>query len=287
MKLLRNKALSFLLILSLFVGMVGVVNVDTTYAASKKIHIKKKTVTLYVSDKYQQKLIGKNGKKIKATKVKWKSKKKAVAVINKKGKITALKPGTAKMTAKYKGKTYKFKVVVKAAPVQATPKIQKQVQLPPAQTSQSPSEQLTTKIATQGYINGNGDPTYHRQVDGKGDVYYVDHGTYLELICIIDDSQNNTKGLTTLLLDKDAPIVTNGKVLMASPFGFDVTSTIIVSSYTKTTNLRFYDENNNYPADVYQKVLNSFFRLGMAYWNYSLFLDLGIDLTDLGFVNYK
>ena len=113
MKSLRSRVLSFLLIFSLFVSLVGMINVDTTYAASKKIHIKKKTVTLSVGSKYQQKLIAKNGKKIKATKVKWKSKKPSVAKINKKGKIVAVRAGTAKMTAKYKGKTYKFTVKVK------------------------------------------------------------------------------------------------------------------------------------------------------------------------------
>lgn len=109
----RNKLLSFLLILSLFVGMVGVFSVDTSYAASNKFHIKKKTVTLVAGKTYQQKLLNKKGKAIKATKVKWKSSNKKVAKVNKKGKITTLKAGTSKMTAKYKGKTYKFTVKVK------------------------------------------------------------------------------------------------------------------------------------------------------------------------------
>ena len=110
----RNKLLSLFLVLSLFVGMVGIVNVDTTYAASKKIHVKKKTVFLSPGETYTQKLIAKNGKTIKATKVKWKSSNKSVAKISKKGKVTAVNVGTAKMTAKYKGKKYKFTVQVMA-----------------------------------------------------------------------------------------------------------------------------------------------------------------------------
>ena len=109
----KRKALSFLLIFSLFVGIVGIVNVETTYAASKKIHLKKTSISLVSGNTYQQKLIDKNGRTIKTTKVKWKSSKTSVAKINKKGKITAAKAGTAKMTAKYKGKTYKFTVKVK------------------------------------------------------------------------------------------------------------------------------------------------------------------------------
>ena len=110
---MKKKVLSFLLIFSLMFGIVGVFNVDTTYAASKKIHLKKTTVSIVAGETYQQKLIDKNGKTIKATAVKWKSLKTSVAKINKKGKITAVNAGTAKMTAKYKGKTFKFTVKVK------------------------------------------------------------------------------------------------------------------------------------------------------------------------------
>ena len=113
MRNIKRKTLSVLLIISLFIGMVGVVNVNISYAATKKIHIKKKTVTIVAGKTYQQKLISKKGKTIKATKVKWKSSNKKIAKINKKGKITAVKKDTVKMTAKYKGKTYKFTVKVK------------------------------------------------------------------------------------------------------------------------------------------------------------------------------
>ena len=109
----KSAILSLFVVFSLLAGIVGAVNVDVSYAASKTIHLKKASVTLVAGKKYQQKLIGKNGKTIKASQVKWKSLKKSVAKIDKKGKITAVKVGTAKMTAKYKGKTYKFTVKVK------------------------------------------------------------------------------------------------------------------------------------------------------------------------------
>lgn len=112
MQRIKSKLLSIMLILTLAFGLVGIVNVDPSYAASKKIHVKEKTVSIYAGSTYQQKLIDKKGKTIKAKKVKWKSKNKSIAKISKKGKITAVKEGTAKMTAKYKGKTYKFKVIV-------------------------------------------------------------------------------------------------------------------------------------------------------------------------------
>lgn len=108
----QSKLLSLLLAFVLVVSTVGYFNLDTTHAAAKKIHVKKTTINLNVSKTYQQKLIDKKGKTINATKVKWKSAKPSIAKINKKGKITAVKKGTAKMTAKYKGKTYKFTVTV-------------------------------------------------------------------------------------------------------------------------------------------------------------------------------
>ena len=82
-----------------------------SYAASKN-HLKKTKVTVHISKTFQQKLLDKRGKAIKATKVKWKSKNPGIAKITKKGKVNPVKKGTAKLTAKYKGKTYKFTVKV-------------------------------------------------------------------------------------------------------------------------------------------------------------------------------
>ncbi len=46
-------------------------------------------------------------------KVKWSSSNKKVAKVNSKGKVTAKKKGTAKISAKVGGKTYKCKITVK------------------------------------------------------------------------------------------------------------------------------------------------------------------------------
>lgn len=112
MSKIKKKVLSILLVLSLSAGMTGIINADQVYAGSKKIHLRKISVSLTAGKTYQQKLFNKSGKVIKASRVKWKSSKPSVAKINKKGKITAVKKGTAKMTAKYKGRTYKFTVKV-------------------------------------------------------------------------------------------------------------------------------------------------------------------------------
>lgn len=108
-----KKTLSLFLVVSLFAGIVGILNIDTAYAATKKIHLKKTSITIIVGKTYKQKLINKNGKAISGSSVKWKSKKTSVATITKKGTVKALKTGTVNMTAKYKGKTYSFKVKIK------------------------------------------------------------------------------------------------------------------------------------------------------------------------------
>lgn len=94
---------------------------STIAEAATKGRLAKKKITLFVGKTYKQKLIVK-GKTVKAKKVKWKSKKPSVAKIDKKGKIKAVKKGTAAMTAKYKKRTYKFKVIVKKKAVKPTPK---------------------------------------------------------------------------------------------------------------------------------------------------------------------
>lgn len=109
----KGRLISLLVIFTLLVGIVGAFNIEATYAASKKIHLKKTTVTVIVGKTYTQKLISKSGKIIKGSYVKWNSKKTSIATITKKGTIKALKKGTVKMTAKYKGKTYSFTVKVK------------------------------------------------------------------------------------------------------------------------------------------------------------------------------
>ena len=116
----KSRVLSLVLVFFVAFAAMWTFNLDTSYAAVKKIHLKKTTITLVKGKTYQQKLLDKRGKVISATKVKWKSLKTSVAKISKKGKVTAVKAGTAKMTAKYKGKTYKFTVKVKNPPQNTT-----------------------------------------------------------------------------------------------------------------------------------------------------------------------
>lgn len=107
----KNRFLAALLIFCMVFSIAAVMNTDSAHAASKT-HLKKTSIKIHPESSYQQKLLDKNGKVIKASKVTWTTKNPDVAVITSTGKVRSLKRGTAKMTAKYKGKTYKFTVRV-------------------------------------------------------------------------------------------------------------------------------------------------------------------------------
>ena len=82
-------------------------------SAAAKIRISKKKATLYVGETLQLKVKG-------AKKVTWSSSAKKVAKVSKKGKVTALKKGSAKITAKVNGKKYVCRITVKEKPAPAT-----------------------------------------------------------------------------------------------------------------------------------------------------------------------
>ena len=123
---------------------------SNTVEAAAKARLAKKKVTLYVGKSYKQKLIVK-GKTVKAKKVKWKSKKKRVAVISRKGVIKAKKVGTAKMTAKYKKKSYKFIVVVKSKKIRKKSKST----VPPAIIPTSPTVPISPIVYHNSSISIN------------------------------------------------------------------------------------------------------------------------------------
>lgn len=101
-RLKRLGAITLAIVLS--ISMIPATEVS---AASKKVKLNKKKVTIYVGKTVKLKV--KNTKK----KVKWKSSNKKVATVSKKGKVKGKKPGKATITAKVGKKKYKCKVTVK------------------------------------------------------------------------------------------------------------------------------------------------------------------------------
>ena len=78
----------------------------TSGAATKKIQLNKTKVSTTVDRVVQLRLKNANGT------VTWKSSDRSVATVSKSGKVLALSKGTCKISAKYKGKTYRCTVKV-------------------------------------------------------------------------------------------------------------------------------------------------------------------------------
>ena len=114
MSRLVRKSILIIAVLSVLLMTVTPWLTENTEAASR-MHLKKTTVTMTIGETWQQKLYSSTGKTIKATKVTWTSNNKKIAKVTKQGKVTAIGKGTATLKAKYAGKTYRFKVYVKAA----------------------------------------------------------------------------------------------------------------------------------------------------------------------------
>lgn len=115
---MKNNKKKLALLAILFAMCVSIlVPMNAQAASKKKIKLNKTKVQLVKGTKYQLKLKDKNGKTISYKSIKFSSKNKKIATVNKKGKITAKKNGTTYIYAKYKGKKYKCKVVVFTAEI--------------------------------------------------------------------------------------------------------------------------------------------------------------------------
>lgn len=91
--------------------------IQPSTAATKSIRVKTTKSTLYILDSANNKAkltVTYNGKNV--TKVaKYKSSNSKIAKVNKNGVVTAVRPGTVKITAKYKGKSKTTKIAIKKA----------------------------------------------------------------------------------------------------------------------------------------------------------------------------
>lgn len=113
MKKIFKSIITIMLVMSVMVCGTN----TTAYAATKSIRVKTNKSTLYILDSANNKAkltVTCNGKNV--TKVaKYKSSNSKIAKVNKNGVVTAVRPGTVKITAKYKGKSRTTKVTIKKA----------------------------------------------------------------------------------------------------------------------------------------------------------------------------
>lgn len=112
------KKILYSIITIMLVMSVMVCGTNTTaYAATKSINVKTTKSTLYILDSANNKAkltVTYNGKNVTKA-AKYKSSNRKIAKVNKNGVVTAVKPGTVKITTKYKGKSCTTKVTIKKA----------------------------------------------------------------------------------------------------------------------------------------------------------------------------
>lgn len=112
------KKILYSIITIMLVMSVMVCGTNTTaYAATKSIRVKTTKSTLYILDSANNKAkltVTYNGKNVTKA-AKYKSSNRKIAKVNKNGVITAVRPGTVKITTKYKGKSRTTKITIKKA----------------------------------------------------------------------------------------------------------------------------------------------------------------------------
>lgn len=113
----KSKFLSLLMAVMLVMSVMVCGTNTTAYAATKSIRVKTTKSTLYILDSANNKAkltVTWNGKNVTKA-AKYKSSNSKIAKVNKNGTITAVRPGTVKITTKYKGKSRTTKVTIKKA----------------------------------------------------------------------------------------------------------------------------------------------------------------------------
>lgn len=262
-----KKCIGIAMILAMIAGLVPA---ETTMAA-KKVAISKKTVTLTAGKQTALKL--KNIKKSKRNKVKWISSKKSVATVNKSGKVTAKKKGTAKITAKYAGKKYTCKVTVKAkAAKKKTPVVKKE----------DGFTKLVNYLQEKGNknIDDDGSPYYTITSNYPGDIEMVGIILYDPKTSYISLSEVYGKGVYIFEL-QIFPNSSKGYAFMyddtRKSLG-DVTLPLVTGNRDYVNWVQFTS---------FEDLGDSMFRCGLLHWNKMLKETVGIGLKDIGFTSYQ
>lgn len=113
----KSKFLSLLMAVMLVLSVMVCGTNTTAYAATKSIRVKTTKSTLYILDSANNKAkltVTYNGKNVTKA-AKYKSSNSKIAKVNKNGIVTAVRPGTVKITTKYKGKSCTTKITIKKA----------------------------------------------------------------------------------------------------------------------------------------------------------------------------
>ena len=239
------------------------VNIPTTSSAAAKVKLNSTKATLYVGGSSAKKTktlkATFNGKKVKATFTS--SNSKVAKVAKKTGKVTAVKKGSATITAKYKGKKAKAKITVKQYVTGVT-------------TSQDVVELKVgehidlSKLITVSPANANNKAVSYKSddslvaaVNGNGTVLKgVNKGTTSIRVAAKDGSKQYTDVRVNVTKGADAPDVSdapavsgkeakNVEISLENPFSADYKDTVLVGTNAQLK-VRLTDEDGKPVANT-------------------------------------
>lgn len=296
-----RKLLSVMLIVAIMVTLMQA----NLSSAKAKVKINKSKITLTVGKKAKLKVTGTKQK------VTWSSSNENVAVVSSKGKVVALKKGTAKITAKVQKKKYYCKVTVvqkettkpTITPTDeptAEPTIAPTVK-PTATPTVAPSNTpLDTYVTLAAYIKNNGE--YDVNSDGviNYSIYETERGnnaSYLNQLAYYPNDDylefttymGTTSGDTLLKLEINRASIATGDMTFIVTTDNNKTvvdygeASVYVNKISKNSTINFgciYKSGN--------ELANSLLQYGLICWD-SMIKDYGIKngLQALGFTSYK
>ena len=296
-----RKLLSMMLIATIMVTLM-----QTNLSSAKaKVKINKSKITLTVGKKAKLKVTGTKQK------ITWSSSNENVAVVSSKGKVVALKKGTAKITAKVQKKKYYCKVtVVQKETTKSTitptdeptaePTIAPTVK-PTATPTVAPSNTpLDTYVTLAAYIKNNGE--YDVNSDGviNYSIYETERGnnaSYLNQLAYYPNDDylefttymGTTSGDTLLKLEINRASIATGDMTFIVTTDNNKTvvdygeASVYVNKISKNSTINFgciYKSGN--------ELANSLLQYGLICWD-SMIKEYGIKngLQALGFTSYK
>ena len=243
----------------------------TAIAGLSTLKLNSSRITLNPGKSYTLKV---NGTKLAPA---WKSSNSKIVTVNKKGRITAKKAGTAKITATLGGKKFVCTVTVKKA-----------------SASSNKTVQNYTKV--KNYLNKNGG-------------YSEDGSRYLEMaidadttaVLSYDPKENKLDmGLTLRVEEENIVSIVDVVVNCAKPDTAKVYSGIFSggvelyttanmkpSTYTGKQNITFYNTSGSKANTEIQEVANATLQAAMAGTEYILRSKLNMSLKTLGFNAYR
>lgn len=243
----------------------------TAIAGLYTLKLNSSRITLNPGKSYTLKV---NGTKLTPA---WRSSNSKIVTVNKKGRITAKKAGTAKITARLGGKKFVCTVTVKKA-------------------SASSNKTVQNYKKVKNYLNKNGR-------------YSEDGSRYIEMAIDADttavlsyDPKENKLDIGLTLRVEEENIVSTVDVVVncAKPDTAKIYSGIFsggvelyttanmkLSTYTGKQNITFYNASGSKANTEIQEAANATLQAAMAGTEYLLRSKLNMSLKDLGFKAYK